>query len=70
MTYYLVALQNTIQAKGYKVTAIHGDKSQSDRTAALEEFKSGRVPLMIATDVAVCRYVSYYYVLLHQLQNH
>ena len=32
--------------------AIHGDKNQYDRTAALEEFKSGRVPLLIATDVA------------------
>jgi superfamily II DNA/RNA helicase len=55
-----VTLQNTISSKGYKVTAIHGDKSQADRTAALEEFKSGRTPLMIATDVAVCRLLLYY----------
>ena len=41
------------QSKGFKVTAIHGDRSQQDRTAALEEFKSGRTPLLIATDVAV-----------------
>ena len=47
-----VTLQNTLQAKGYNVTAIHGDKSQYDRTAALEEFKSGKTPLLIATDVA------------------
>jgi ATP-dependent RNA helicase DBP3 len=47
-----VTLQNTLQAKGYKVTAIHGDKSQYDRTAALEEFKKGTSPLLIATDVA------------------
>jgi ATP-dependent RNA helicase DBP3 len=47
-----VVLQNTLQNKGYSVTAIHGDKGQHDRTAALEEFKSGRIPLLIATDVA------------------
>ena len=37
-----VTLQNSLVAKGYNVTAIHGDKSQHDRTSALEEFKSGR----------------------------
>lgn len=47
-----VELQNKIMSKGYAVTAIHGDKSQYDRTAALEEFKKGSTPLMIATDVA------------------
>lgn len=45
-------LQNRLLAKGYNVQAIHGDKSQHDRTAALEEFKSGKTPLLIATDVA------------------
>ncbi len=47
-----VELQNRIAARGYNVTGIHGDKSQHERTAALEEFKSGKVPLLIATDVA------------------
>lgn len=32
--------------------AVHGDKSQSERDRALEEFRSGRVPIMVATDVA------------------
>ena len=45
-------LQVRLAGKGFNVTAIHGDKSQQDRTAALEDFKSGRVPLLIATDVA------------------
>jgi ATP-dependent RNA helicase DBP3 len=45
-------LQVRLAGKGYNVTAIHGDKSQHDRTSALEEFKAGRVPLLIATDVA------------------
>ena len=34
------------------MTSIHGDKSQVDRIAALNEFKSGNIPLLIATDVA------------------
>eukprot|EP01038_Epipyxis_sp_PR26KG_P009905 gene9905-13325_t len=47
-----VNLQYTIANKGYKVTSIHGDRSQAERTAALEEFKCGNIPLLIATDVA------------------
>jgi ATP-dependent RNA helicase DBP3 len=46
------ALERTLTGRGYKVVGIHGDKSQDARTAALEEFKSGRIPLLIATDVA------------------
>jgi ATP-dependent RNA helicase DBP3 len=45
-------LERTLAGRGYNVVSIHGDKSQDARTAALMEFKSGRVPLMIATDVA------------------
>ena len=32
--------------------AIHGDISQPQRTAAVDQFKSGAVPLLVATDVA------------------
>ena len=32
--------------------AVHGDISQAQRTAAVERFKAGEVPLLIATDVA------------------
>lgn len=32
--------------------AIHGDISQAQRTAAVDKFKSGQVPLLVATDVA------------------
>jgi ATP-dependent RNA helicase DBP3 len=45
-------LQNQLTAKGFNCVSIHGDKNQNDRTSALEEFKSGRIPLLIATDVA------------------
>eukprot|EP01114_Cavostelium_apophysatum_P006291 TRINITY_DN1753_c0_g1_i3.p1 TRINITY_DN1753_c0_g1~~TRINITY_DN1753_c0_g1_i3.p1 ORF type:complete len:621 (-),score=257.72 TRINITY_DN1753_c0_g1_i3:46-1908(-) len=45
-------IESFLQSKGWKCIAIHGDKSQALRTDALEKFKSGRVPLLIATDVA------------------
>jgi ATP-dependent RNA helicase RhlE len=32
--------------------AIHGDKTQAERLAALEEFKSGKTTVLVATDVA------------------
>jgi ATP-dependent RNA helicase RhlE len=32
--------------------AIHGDKTQAERLAALEDFKSGKVAVLVATDVA------------------
>jgi len=45
-------IENMIRGRGWKVNAIHGDNSQDRRTAALEAFKSGEVPLLVATDVA------------------
>ncbi len=37
---------------GIHASAIHGDKSQPERLLALEEFKSGKVGVLVATDVA------------------
>ncbi len=37
---------------GLKADAIHGDKSQGERIAALDKFKSGEIELLVATDVA------------------
>ena len=37
---------------GVHATAIHGDKSQPERLQALEEFKLGKVRVLVATDVA------------------
>ena len=37
---------------GVRANAIHGNKSQSARTKALAEFKSGRTPVLVATDIA------------------
>ncbi|MFZ1180311.1 MAG: DEAD/DEAH box helicase [Herbaspirillum sp.] len=41
-----------LENDGIKASAIHGDKSQSERMAALEAFKQGQVEVLVATDVA------------------
>jgi ATP-dependent RNA helicase DBP3 len=45
-------VENFIRSRGYKVAGIHGDLSQAQRTASLDAFKTGKVPLLVATDVA------------------
>jgi ATP-dependent RNA helicase DBP3 len=45
-------VEKYLQYAGYTCCSIHGDKSQEARTAALDDFRSGKCPLMIATDVA------------------
>ncbi|HMM55407.1 MAG TPA: DEAD/DEAH box helicase, partial [Candidatus Desulfobacillus sp.] len=45
-------LAHYLQRQGIDATAIHGDKSQQQRTEALEAFKSGAVRVLVATDVA------------------
>lgn len=37
---------------GVQVTAIHGDKSQMARQRALSDFKTGRMRVLVATDIA------------------
>ncbi|HBI82702.1 MAG TPA: RNA helicase [Alcaligenaceae bacterium] len=37
---------------GLSAAAIHGNKSQAARTRALEEFKNGKVAVLVATDIA------------------
>ncbi|XP_037033591.1 ATP-dependent RNA helicase p62-like isoform X2 [Bradysia coprophila] len=41
-----------IQSFGVKCCAIHGNKSQTDRDSTLKAFRSGRVNILVATDVA------------------
>ncbi|KAJ3047490.1 RNA-dependent ATPase [Rhizophlyctis rosea] len=45
-------LEGFLKRNGYNVGAIHGDLGQHQRTQALERFKDGSCPLLIATDVA------------------
>jgi len=45
-------IEQFIHRSGFRVGGIHGDLSQDKRTAALAAFKEGKVPLLVATDVA------------------
>ena len=45
-------LATWLEREGINAIAIHGDKSQQDRTKALEAFKSGTARVLVATDVA------------------
>jgi len=38
--------------QGIRAEAIHGNKSQGQRTRALDDFKSGRARVLVATDIA------------------
>lgn len=38
--------------RGYGAAAIHGDKNQSDRDFVLNQFRVGKAPILVATDVA------------------
>ena len=37
---------------GLSASAIHGNKSQAARTRALDDFKKGKVAVLVATDIA------------------
>ena len=45
-------LSNQLSRDGIRVAAIHGNKAQSQRIAALDDFKAGRVSVLVATEVA------------------
>lgn len=45
-------LARHLVTEGVKASAIHGDKTQSERMQALEQFKNGGVEVLVATDVA------------------
>jgi ATP-dependent RNA helicase RhlE len=45
-------LSRYLEGKGIKSIAIHGNKSQGQRTKALADFKNGTTPVLVATDIA------------------
>lgn len=45
-------LARTLIERGFKATAIHGNKTQGQREKALRQFKNGEVKILLATDVA------------------
>jgi len=46
------ALGRRLEAQGFKVAVLQGNLSQGQRDRALETFRSGRVPILVATNVA------------------
>jgi ATP-dependent RNA helicase DeaD len=45
-------LYRTLRDRGMNVKALHGDMSQGARDGVMISFKGGRVPILVATDVA------------------
>jgi superfamily II DNA/RNA helicase len=48
----VAVLYKSLQKHGFGVGALHGDMDQSARTAALDQFRKGELPLLVASDVA------------------
>ncbi len=45
-------LSKTLQMRGFKASAIHGNKNQNQRQRALDQFKKQEIQVLLATDVA------------------
>mmetsp|Transcript_3640 Transcript_3640/g.5461 ORF Transcript_3640/g.5461 Transcript_3640/m.5461 type:complete len:629 (-) Transcript_3640:102-1988(-) len=45
-------LAHMLRGQGFPVDSLHGERTQFARSKALEDFRSGRVKLLVATDVA------------------
>ena len=45
-------LARHLEKQGFNAGTLHGDRSQSQRNAALARFQDGTVPILVATDVA------------------
>ena len=50
--HYADRLAQKLLHAGLKVSVLHGDRSQSQRLHALEQFRRGRAQVMVATDIA------------------
>lgn len=45
-------VEQLLSRQGLRVAGLHGDLSQSARMAALDDFKTGKTQVLVATDVA------------------
>lgn len=45
-------LSRELVSRGFSAAALHGNKSQGQRQRALDQFKAGKVKILLATDVA------------------
>lgn len=52
MKWHVDKLESILKDNGFRVESIHGDKRQSQRSRAIENFKAGKANILLATDVA------------------
>jgi len=45
-------LASALASRGIRTAALHADRTQKDRLSAVEGFKSGRIRVLVATDIA------------------
>ncbi len=45
-------LQRSLARHGFAAAAMHGDMTQDKRTATMEKFRAGQIPILVASDVA------------------
>ena len=45
-------LAKTLERRGHSVSALHGDRTQSQRERALSDLRRGRIDVLVATDIA------------------
>ena len=50
--YGMDKLQRVLHSRGVSVAAIHGNKRQSQRQRAIDDFKQNRIQVLLATDIA------------------
>ncbi|CAK0881389.1 unnamed protein product [Prorocentrum cordatum] len=44
--------ERSLQRANFRIAAIHGDKDQRQRDEALDNFRNGKITILVATDVA------------------
>ena len=52
MKWHVDKLEKILKDMSFKVESIHGDKRQTQRSRAIENFKAGKANILLATDVA------------------
>ncbi|MBU1949973.1 MAG: DEAD/DEAH box helicase, partial [Candidatus Eisenbacteria bacterium] len=45
-------LAGRLRGLGYRASAIHGDRTQDERTRTMDGFRAGRIDMLVATDIA------------------
>ena len=45
-------MTRSLRGQSYPARCIHGDKTQQERDEVLADFRTGAIPILIATDVA------------------